>query len=78
MSKYNQKTETDRLYKHFNSHEHRVERVNDILKEIKIDIEKTFITTPEIFFNMLDKKLLDLKQELNAKKYLNSMWYCHD
>ena len=49
-----------------------------ITREKIIDIEKTFVTTPEIFFNMLDKKLLDLKQELNAKKYLNSMWYSHD
>jgi|TARA_R100001530_G_scaffold30795_1_gene24251 DNA-binding response OmpR family regulator len=72
MSKYNQKTETDRLYKHFNSHEHRVERVNDILKELNQ------VQDVDYFFNTFDMFISNLKKELNAKKYLNSMWYCHD
>ena len=72
MSKYNQKTETDSLYKHFNSHEHRVERVNDILKELNQ------VQDVDYFFNTFDMFISNLKKELNAKKYLNSMWYCHD
>ena len=72
MSKYNQKTETYRLYKHFNSHEHRVERVNDILKELNQ------VQDVDYFFNTFDMFISNLKKELNAKKYLNSMWYCHD
>ena len=72
MSKYNQKTETDRLYNHFNSHEHRVERVNDILKELNQ------VQDVDYFFNTFDMFISNLKKELNAKKYLNSMWYCHD
>ena len=72
MSKYNQKTKTDRLYKHFNSHEHRVERVNDILKELNQ------VQDVDYFFNTFDMFISNLKKELNAKKYLNSMWYCHD
>ena len=72
MSKYNQKTETDRLYKHFNSHEHRVDRVNEILSDLKE------VKDSNIFYSTLNVSLKDLQKELNAKKYLNSMWYCHD
>ena len=72
MSKYNQKTETDRLYNHFNSHEYRVERIKDVLDELKS------IKDVDVFFNSLGMHIGNLKKELNAKKYLNSMWYCHD
>lgn len=70
--KPNQKKETDKLYKYFNSHDHRVERVNDVLKELNQVQDSTY------FFNTLDMFLKNLKQEFEAKKYKNSMYYCHD
>jgi hypothetical protein len=72
MSKYNQKTETDRLYKHFNSHEHRVERIKDVMDELKN------IKDVNQFFKSFYWYSKQLRKELVAKKYLNSMWYCHD
>ena len=72
MSKPNQFKETEKLYNYYNSHEHRVERVNDILKELNQ------VQDVDYFFNTFDMFISNLKKELNAKKYLNSMWYCHD
>jgi hypothetical protein len=72
MSKPNQFKETEKLYNYYNSYEHRVERVNDILKECNLikDIDK--------FYKTFNASMEDLRMELNAKKYKNTMWYCHD
>ena len=47
-------------------------RINDILKDIK-DIKDL-----DSYFKIFYKEVRGLRRELNAKKYLNSMWYCHD
>ena len=72
MSRDSLKTYKDKIYKNFNSTNHRVNRINDILKDIK-DIKDL-----DSYFKIFYKEVRGLRRELNAKKYLNSMWYCHD
>jgi flagellar biosynthesis chaperone FliJ len=72
MTKPNQLTETNKLYDYYNSYEHRVERVKDIMILLK-DTESY-----DDFLDTLNMYLKDLKKELHGKKYKNTMWYCHD
>ena len=62
MSKPNQFKETEKLYNYYNSHEHRVERIKDVNQ----------------FFKSFYWYSKELRKELVAKKYKNTMWYCHD
>ena len=72
MTKANQLTETNKLYDYYNSYEHRSERVNDVLEKLK-DTENL-----DDFITIFKLEIESLKLELTAKKYKNTMWYCHD
>ena len=72
MTKPNQLTETNKLYDYYNSYEHRRERVNYVLEKIKDTANL------DDFINIFQLEIEHLKVELQAKKYKNTMWYCHD
>jgi hypothetical protein len=72
MTKPNQFKETEKLYNYYNSHEHRVERIKDVMDELKN------IKDVNQFFKSFYWYSRELRKELVAKKYKNTMWYCHD
>lgn len=72
MTKPNQLTETNKLYDYYNSYEHRSERVNDVLEKLKDTANL------DDFLTIFKLEMESLKLELTAKKYKNTMWYCHD